>query len=92
MRGGFFRYFTQYIEQMPIRPINFSDAADKKLHDDLVSLVEQMLMAKRDGAKSQSEAETRRAAAKIASLDRRIDALVYALYGLSADEIALVES
>ncbi len=82
---------SNQLAQMPIRAIDLSDAADKKSHDDLVSLVEQMLAAKRDGATSQSEAETRRAAAKIASLDRRIDALVYALYGLSEDEIALVE-
>lgn len=73
-------------------PIDFSNAADKKLHDDLVSLVEQMLVAKRDGAKAQFEAETGRAPAKVASLDRRIDALVYELYGLNEEERALVEA
>ena len=31
------------------------------------------------------------AARKCAALDRQIDALVYELYGLSPDEIALVE-
>ena len=25
LRGGFFRYFTQFVEQLPIRTINFSD-------------------------------------------------------------------
>ena len=29
MRGGFFRYFTQFIEQIPIRQINFQDPLDR---------------------------------------------------------------
>ncbi|MCH8243770.1 MAG: hypothetical protein IH897_14340, partial [Planctomycetes bacterium] len=33
LRGGFFRYFTQYVQQLPIRRIDFSDAKDKAFHD-----------------------------------------------------------
>ena len=43
MQNGFFRYFTQFIEKLPIRSINFSDPADKARHDKMVSLVERML-------------------------------------------------
>ena len=43
LRGGFFRYFTQFVEQLPIRTINFSDPADKARHDRMVELVERML-------------------------------------------------
>ena len=39
----FFRYFTQYIEQLPIRTIDFTDPADVARHDRMVALVTQML-------------------------------------------------
>jgi hypothetical protein len=44
LRGGFFRYFTQFIEQLPIRAINFSNPTDAARHDKLVALVERMLV------------------------------------------------
>ena len=80
------------IKQLPIRAINFTDSEDKAAHDKMVNLVEQMLEAQRELANAQSERDTNRATHKIASLDNRIDQLVYELYDLSADEIAIVEA
>jgi hypothetical protein len=42
-RGGYLRFFTQYVSKLPIHAINFSDPQDKAHHDQMVSLVEQML-------------------------------------------------
>ncbi|HPS90526.1 MAG TPA: TaqI-like C-terminal specificity domain-containing protein [Methanothrix sp.] len=42
-RGGYLRFFTQYLIQLPIRTIDFSDPADVARHDHMVSLVERML-------------------------------------------------
>ena len=44
LRGGFFRYFTQFIEQLPIHTIDFSNPEEKIQHDKLVSLVDIMLI------------------------------------------------
>ncbi|MDP1779188.1 MAG: hypothetical protein Q8K73_02840, partial [Anaerolineales bacterium] len=41
--GGYYAYNRQYIEQLPIRSINFSDPAEKAQHEKMVSLVERML-------------------------------------------------
>jgi hypothetical protein len=41
--GGYFAANKQFIEQLPIRPINFSDPADKARHDRMVALVGRML-------------------------------------------------
>jgi hypothetical protein len=80
LRGGFFRYFTQFIEQLPIHPINFADPGDRTEHDALVALVDRILKAKRaDGA------------ADTVALEREIDERVYRLYGLTAEEIKIVE-
>ncbi|MCX6696610.1 MAG: restriction endonuclease subunit M, partial [Methanoregula sp.] len=42
-RGGYIALNRQYIEQLPIRTINFSDPTDKARHDRMVALVTQML-------------------------------------------------
>jgi Eco57I restriction-modification methylase/TaqI-like C-terminal specificity domain/N-6 DNA Methylase len=90
-RGGFLALNRQYIEQLPIRPINFSDPADKARHDRMVALVERMLeLHKRlHGAGPDSEREVLQR--QVEAADRQIDALVYELYGLSEAEVAVVE-
>ena len=91
MRGGFFRYFTQYIEQLPIRTINFSDPADKARHDKMAALVEQMLALHKQLAAAKSPHGKTVLQRQIDATDRQIDQLVYELYGLTDQEIAIVE-
>jgi len=79
LRGGFYRYFTQFIAQLPIRPINFGDASERAEHDAIVKLVERILAAKRADASADTSA-----------WEREIDERVYRLYGLTPDEITLV--
>jgi len=79
------------LEQIPIRVLDVSKPADKARHDKLVALVEQMLAAQPQLARAQSDKDKEFYAHKCAALDRQIDALVYELYGLTADEIKIVE-
>ena len=63
---------------------------NKVRHDKLVSLVERMLeLHKRSPRLPQEQEMVKR---EIESTDGRIDRLVYELYGLSEDEIKIVES
>ena len=79
-RGGWITCTKQYFGELPIRPINFTDPADRAEHDVLVALVERILKAKRaDGA------------ADTAALEREIDEPAYRLYGLTDDGIRIVE-
>jgi type I restriction-modification system DNA methylase subunit len=80
-----------YLEELPIKKPVPGNAADKARHDKVVSLVEQMLAAKKQLAGAQSDKDKDFYQNKCASLDRQIDALVYELYGLTADEIKIVE-
>jgi adenine-specific DNA methylase len=91
MRGGFFRYFTQYIEQLPIRTIDFADPADVARHDQMVALVARMLALHRQRQVARTPQEQNVLQAQIEATDRQIDRLVYALYGLTAEEIGVVE-
>ncbi len=83
-----------YLEQFPIRRINFDDAAEKKQHDAIVALVEEMLQLQKEYAEVTHEKLPRADALKrrIDEIDAAIDQLVYRLYDLSTEEIRVVES
>ena len=90
-RGGYLALNRQYIGQLPIRPINFSDPADKTRHDRMVELVERMLDFNKQlaGAKApQTKIVLQR---QIETTDRQIDRLVYELYELTEEEIKILE-
>ena len=90
-QGGYFEYKPMYIQQLPIRTIDFSDPTDKTRHDRMVELVEQIL----DLHKQLSEAKEPQTKTvlqrQIETTDRQIDRLVYELYELTEDEIRIVE-
>jgi hypothetical protein len=77
--------------RFPIRTINFEDAQDKSRHDAIVKLVEQMLDVKEKLSSAKTEAETIRYEHLSQTIDRRIDEAVFELYGLTEEEIKIVE-
>jgi hypothetical protein len=81
----------QDISFLHIRPINSSDTNDKVLHDRMVALVKQMLELNKSKAGTKESAEQERLQRVIDSTDQQIDVLVYELYGLTPEEIAIVE-
>ena len=80
-----------HIEQLPIRPINFSDKSDKAKHDKMVALVERMLDLHKRLAKTKAPDDKTKLQRQIEATDREIDRLVHALYGLTEEEIKIVE-
>jgi type I restriction-modification system DNA methylase subunit len=88
-RGGWITCTKQYVETLPIRTINFTDPADKARHDKMVSLVERMLELHKRSPRTPQEKESLQR--EIESTDRAIDKLVYELYGLTEEEIRIVE-
>ncbi len=93
LRGGYFEPGYVFMKGYPIYRPNIDDPAEKARHDEIVSLVETMLTLKREqGDLDPLFTDKRQALAyQIAAADRKIDAAVYALYGLTADEIKIVE-
>ncbi len=90
MHGGFYRYFSQFLAQLPIRSIDFADAADKAMHDEMVRLVNQMLTLHRQLSTTGTAREKSGLQLQIAAIDRAIDSLVFHLYGLSDADIKAV--
>jgi len=79
------------LEQLPIRVLDTSKSTEKAKQNNLISLVEQMLTAQQQLAAAQSDKDKDFYGHRCESLDRQIDALVYELYGLTDEEIAIVE-
>jgi hypothetical protein len=91
MRGGYLRFFNQTVEQIPIRTINFTDPSDKARHDRMVTLVSQMLDLNKKVQDARLEQEKTQLSRQIEATDASIDKLVYELYGLTEEEIKIVE-
>jgi len=89
--GGYYAYNRQYIEQLPIRTINFSDPIDKAHHAQIVKLVEVMLSLHKQLAAAKTPDEKTRLQRQIEATDHEIDQLVYEMYGLTEEEIKIVE-
>ena len=89
--GGYFEYKPMYVSQIPIRTIDFSDPADVARHDSLVSLVDRMLTLHKQLQEVRTPHEQTSLKRQIEATDHQIDALVYDLYGLTEEEIKIVE-
>ena len=85
------RISLRSVRTLPIPKLTLSKPADKSRHDKLVMLVDKLLglMPKLRAATAESEKATLQNA--VTATDQQIDALVYELYGLTQEEIALVE-
>jgi hypothetical protein len=80
-----------YLQQLPIRTIDFKNLAEKHMYDELVALVDKMLELHKQLNKVSFESEKEPIQRQIAATDRSIDELVYKLYGLTEEEIKIVE-
>jgi hypothetical protein len=85
-----YMYTKEYIVQLPIRAINFHDPVDAAQHDRVITLVDRMLALHQElpSANAARKAELEQ---QIAATDAEIDTLVYELYDLTDEEIAIVE-
>jgi hypothetical protein len=83
----YLRFFGQYLERFPVPR---GDVAEP-IRDRMTELVEWMLACHKKNDIAASEARRTVVVRQIESTDRQIDALVYELYGLTDEEIRIVE-
>lgn len=93
-KGGRLRWFRQDVMKLPIRRLDFKNPNDKSAHDKIVKLVEEMLALQKERQSldpGKHFDEIRDVERKIAHVDEKIDQRVYQLYGLTDEEIRIVE-
>jgi hypothetical protein len=79
-----------HIATLPIPSLDFQKS-DKDKHDKLVSYVEQMLLLKKKEQTEKLPPAKSIILRQINTLEKQIDCLVYELYGLTEEEIRIVE-
>jgi hypothetical protein len=87
-----YQLIFQYLGKISIYTPDFDNLADKTRHDKMVALVTQMMSLHEYLQRAKTDQERRLVQQEIDATDVRIDALVYELYGLTAEEITVVES
>ena len=94
VRAGQYRYrlIYQYMEKVPIRVIDSTVKSDKARHSQMVSLVERMLDLHKRLANASHPDDKTGLQRQIDATDQEIDRLVYDLYGLTEEEIKIVEA
>ena len=79
------------MEKVPIRVINFSDRADVSSYSRIVELANLMLNLHQQLPKAKTPHEKESFQRQFDAADGEIDQLVYQLYGLTNEEIRIVE-
>lgn len=90
-RGGWITCTKQYFKQLPIYKIDLSNKQSAAWHEQIVSLVTQMLELHKRLAAAHTSHEKSLLQRQITTTDTHIDQLVYQLYALTPAEIAIVE-
>ena len=91
MGGGYIELRVFEVEQLPINKIDFSNPSEKSLHDEIVKYVDTMLALNKEINKTKLPDRRNQIESRIKYTDKKIDALVYKLYGLTEDEIKIIE-
>jgi len=80
-----------HIAQLPIHTTNFDDPNEKAKHDELVALVDNMLELQKKYHEARMERDKELYERQIKIVDAQIDQMVYDLYGLTEEEVKVVE-
>jgi len=80
-----------HLDQFPVRSIDFANPSEKAQHDKLVSRVEKMLELQKKYHEARMERDKELYERRIRIIDAQIDGLVYDLYGLTEEEVKVVE-
>ena len=90
--GGIIEYFWNSISKLRIRRIDFSAPTDKVRHDQMIQLVDRMLDLNKRIPGAQNAQEKTAIQRQMEATDQQIDRLVYELYELTDNEVAIVEA
>ena len=85
-------YSWDDLRDLPVYTPDFDDPGDAGRHHRIVSLVTRLLALKKNLSDAGSEQERGNLREKIETTDRKIDRVAYELYGLTPEEIEVVES
>jgi len=90
-KGLFPKVLVSDVRNLPIRDVHPDDPKDRSRHDRVVQVVNTVLKIHKDLQAAKTDHEKSLIQRQIDTTDKRIDQLVYELYGLEDDEIRIIE-
>jgi len=90
-QGAFTKVRTNQLARLPIRCVDDLEVARRHHEPRMVELVDSMLQLHKDLVSAKTPGEKNALQRQIDATDKEIDRLVYELYGLTGDEIRIVE-
>ncbi len=83
---------ARQVAQLPIKTINFANQTQKSQHDLLCNLAQQMFDLNKELAEAKENTDKwNRLKQEIDKIDHKIDEAVYKLYGLTKEEVSIIE-
>lgn len=86
-----YQLIYKYFEKLLIKNIDFSIQEEKSNHDKIINQVDQLLQLNQEKQDCKLESRLNQIQSKIDYCEDRINAIVYELYGLTEEEIKIVE-
>jgi hypothetical protein len=92
LRGGFYEPSHIFFKFFPIKVPDLSCEIEKLLHANIITHVDLMFQLYRDLHSATLPDQKERLQARIGHTDDKINRMVYQLYGLTEEEVAVVEN
>ena len=93
VRGGYLQFKKIYTSQIPIYKIIFSDKIGKEKYNELIKLADKIINLNKQLQSIPENSEKWKSMKKeIEKTDKEIDQKVYGLYGLTEEEIRIIEN
>lgn len=90
-RGGWITCTKQYFSQLPIINIDIKNSKQLKNKNEIINLVDQLLSLNQEKSETKLQSKISQIESKIDYCETRINQIVYQLYGLTEEEIKIVE-
>jgi hypothetical protein len=91
-QGGYWSHGKQFIANLPIRAINFDNRDEKRIHEEIVNLVKQLIEITQQTAKATIPARRIVLERQSVILRERINSVIERLYGITADDLRVINT
>lgn len=81
-RGGYYSHGKQYIAELPVYKIDFTDEGDRRVHEDIVSHVKMIMELSQKKAQAGNHAERKVLQRAIEVRQQELDRLIEGIYGV----------
>jgi hypothetical protein len=89
--GGYIEAKPVYVSQLPIKVINPENPIEIKLKNEIIQHVENLLLLNKEKQSATLQSQIEQLQSRINYHEEKINLVVYQLYGLTVEEIKIVE-